>query len=518
MLRVKAAGRAFDTRGDEVIAWIERHCVLTDSVWIGQPFRVMAWQKRLLYEMFEVDPATGRRRYRTVLAGVGRKNAKSELAAAVALYLAFGAGDPSAKVYLAAASEEQADVVFDKARRMVDMSDTLRAEVDAPLGTRVSQPRLALRANPYQFIQRLSAKGSTKHGLNPSAVILDELHVWGVGAADELYQALTTAMAARPEGLIFAITTAGADLDRSRCGALYQLGKRLEAREVDDPTFLFRWWEAPDGCALDDVAAWHAANPSLGIIADEAFYRGELLRVPEADFRRLYLNQWIDYGATPWVQPAQIKACRVAPFELRDGVPTWTGIDIGETNDPAAVDAGQWWTGERPCGHVGDPCLYLRARVWERPRGAGGKLIEGWEVPQAEVKEHIRHLNHDHRVLTNVFDPWHSKLMRQDLEGEGITCEEIWQTGARRSGASATLYDLIIQERLHYCDDVFERHIVNATTVPTGKDGGYYLAKRHRGRSMDAAMAAVNVVYGTMHAPSQPEARPPLLVFGSEDD
>lgn len=500
-MRCRSGGREFVTRGDEVCEWIEANCVLTDSVWIGQPFRIMPWQRKLLYELFEVG-ADGRRRYRMALVGVGRKNAKSELAAALALYLAFGCGDDSAAVYCAAASEEQADVVFEKARRMCELSETLEDLVDVPVGKRVSQPRLSLRGNPYQFVQRLSAKGKTKHGLNPSAVILDELHVWGVGEGEELYEAMTTAMAARPEGLIFAITTAGSDLEQSRCGALYQLGKRLAAGEVMDETFFFRWWEAPEGCALDDPDAWRAANPSLGLIAGEDFYRGELVRIPEAHFRRLYLNQWVDYGDSPWVTREQIQPCRVPEFELRPGQAAWVGVDLSETRDSTAVVAGQWWEGERPCGHEGEPCLYIRARTWEPPRGADGKPVDGWEVPQAAVKQYIRDLNATLDVRTNVFDPWHSKLMRQDLGNEGMTVEEIWQTGARRSGASAGLYDLILQRRIHYCDDLVERHVLASTVRETGTDGGYYLAKRRKGRVMDAAMALVNVVYGTMFAPA----------------
>ncbi|MCA9846149.1 MAG: hypothetical protein KC491_15975, partial [Dehalococcoidia bacterium] len=129
------------------------------------------------------------------------------------------------------------------------------------------------------------------------------------------------------------------------------------------------------------------------------------------------------------------------------------------------------------------------------------------EVPQAEIRQYLRDMAWALDVTTNVFDPWHSRLMAQDLRAEGLVTEEIWQTGARRSGASASLFDLIIQQRLHYCDDVFERHVMNATTRPSGTDGGYYLAKRRAGRVMDAAMAAVNVVYGTAHAPEAPAKR-----------
>ena len=509
-VRDPATGRVFATTGDEVCAWIEANCVFTDGVWLGQPFRLIDWQRRLLWELFECNPVTRQRRYRTALVGLPRKQGKSEVAAAIGLCLAFGEGDPSAKVYCAAASEDQADVVYDKARRMVEMGP-LAETVTVPAGTRVSQPKLHLTANPYQFVQRLSSKGATKHGLNPAAVILDELHVWSTGQADELYQALTTAMAARPNGLILAITTAGSDLEVSRCGALYTLGRKLQSGEVDDPSFFFRWWSAPEGCALDDEAAIAAANPSLGTIVDMEFYRSERHRVPEGDFRRLYLNQWIDYGAAPWVTGEQVEACSRPLFDLDAHAPAWVGIDLSESRDATGVAWGQWRDPGPDCGHEGQ-CLMVRARAWERPLGPSGQPLDGWEVPQAEVREHLLGLNAGMTVVTNVFDPWHSKLMQQDLAAQGIGCEVIWQSGQRRAGASAALYDLIAAERLHWCDEVVGRHLLAATTVPAGRDGGYYLAKRREGRVMDVAMALVNVVYGTAWAPAPVESSVVLYV------
>ena len=66
------------------------------------------------------------------------------------------------------------------------------------------------------------------------------------------------------------------------------------------------------------------------------------------------------------------------------------------------------------------------------------------------------YLTHGHagrvgaRRADHVFDPWRSRLMAQDLRATGLKTEEIWQTGARRGGASASPFDLIIQQRLHY--------------------------------------------------------------------
>lgn len=213
---VRLNGRKFLTSGDDVIAFVEEHCRFTNGRWTGAPFVLLSWQKTLLYEMFEVDPTTRLRRYRRALIGTPRKQGKTEFAGALALYLAFGDGESSAEVYCAAASEEQADRVFNAAKRMVELSPTLSQAVQ----TQVS--RLSATEDPYSYIQRLTASGRTKHGLHIHGVVLDELHAWGVGEQDELWAALTTGMAARRQPMQIAITTAGTDLEGSRCGELRQ--------------------------------------------------------------------------------------------------------------------------------------------------------------------------------------------------------------------------------------------------------------------------------------------------------
>lgn len=522
--QVKLGRRTFWSMGGNVIRFIEEYCVFTNARWTGQPFVLQAWQKRMLWELFEVSAKTGKRRYRRALIGLPRKQGKTELAAAIGLYLMLADGEKSAQLYCAAGNEEQADLVFEAAKRMCSIDGAPLAKM-----VKVEAKRLTSLADPYSYFERLSSKGATKHGLNPHGVIFDELHVWGVGQHEELWDALTTGSGARDQPLQIAITTAGQDLETSRCGGLYQHGRAMEAGTEEDDSFFFRWWEAPEGCDFRDAAAWRTAMPNFGVTVNEEFLKGELAgtniganqrqgAITESAFRRLYLNQWVEYGAAPWVTREQIEACRLPAFELRQSVPTWVGVDLSETRDATAVVAGQLWEGDdRPCGHDGEGCLYIKVRTWEPPRDEHGKIVESWRVPQGEVKQYVRDLNAELSVLTNIFDPWHSRLMQQDLQGEGLVCEEIWQTGARRAGASAHLYDRIEQKRLHFCDDVFERHVMNATVRASGSDGGYYLAKRRAGKPMDAAMATVNVVYGLMFAPVETQAdEVEFFVFGSE--
>lgn len=489
---VRIDGREMLTQGPKVIRFIETACRLTNGRWTGDRFVLLPWQKKLLCELFEVDPRTMRRIYRRALIGLPRKSGKTELLAAILLYLMLADGEKSAAVYCAAASEEQADMVFDAMKRMCELEGAPLAELVA-----VAVSRLTKKTDPYSFAQRLTSKGRTKHGLNPFAVGLDELHAWGSGEGDELWAALNTGSAARLEPMQIAITTAGLDLEESRCGQMYLLGRAIERGEVDHGGFFFRWWQAPDGMNYRDPDYPKAASPSYGHTTTEGFYEGELSAVPESVFRRLYGNEWVDYGDSPWVTREQLAPCRVPAFVHEYQAATWVGVDLSRSEDSTAVAWGQWIK-DGPCGHTGEPCLYVKVRTWERPRLPDGKFDTSWEVPLPEVRQFIRDLNAEFSVAVNVFDPYGSQLMKLDLEAEGILCELLHQQGLKRSSAATGMYDLIVAERFHFDEDTLQAHILNATIKATGDDG-YYLQKRRKGKIMDAAQAASHVVYGTIY-------------------
>lgn len=542
--KVVVDGRVFWSEGPRVIDWIEASCIFTEGEWAGQPFRMMSWQKRLIVELFELEWRAIRgawrwvRRFRRALIGLPRKSGKSEMAAAIALYLVYGDGEPTAKVYIAAAAEDQAEVTYAKVKTMCGFQGD---DWEAPLEGEflIEQRRVTLIADPNCYIERLTSRGSTKHGLTPHGVILDELHAWLRGEKDELWAALTTGSMSRTQPLQIAITTAGMDLDDSRCGDLYKLGRRIERGEVEAGGFFFRWWQAPElQCVIckeylfdtqvcphhqaqrvektdyRDPEMWRMASPSYGETVSDGAYADELSSTTESIFRRLYLNQWVDFAEAPWLGPGMWQACEVTGIKPRAGEVSYTGVDLSESRDSTAVLLGQPWEGEdRPCGHTsathGPYCIGMWARIWEPPVDDFGRDVPDYEIPQDEVKGHIREKNGEYSVLSNVFDPWHSKLIRQDLAAEGMVVEEIWQTGQRRSGATAMLYDLIRQGRLHHDGDpVLARHVSNAGVKPVSS-GGYYLGKRKNGKPMDGAMAMVNVVYGLTWAKAPEKKKAP---------
>lgn len=563
-------GRWCWTEGLFVADWIEENCAFTNARWAGRPFALIPWQRMWLAELFEIDQETGLRVYRRALAGLPRKSGKSEIAAAVALYLADpeGDGEPRAKVIVAAAAEDQADFVFGAARAMVEFDrrcwqgdeyrylvatdavcpvheDTWCLE-PAPLHERFayresrSNQFLVSKLDRHCLVQRVTSKGNTKHGGNIHGLILDELHAWPIGQHDELYAALTTGSGARLQPLQIAITTAGADLDKSRCGLLFLVGRRIERGEIPHGGFLFRWWGAPDYqcpkcgryivwdgepnpyCAdhpgvelertpIDDPEIWRRSSPSFGYIVREDFYELELTTMTEAEFRRLYLNQWITVGEIPWLRPGTFEALKLpAIVELEAGPPSYVGIDMSTRNDATAVNLGQVWEGaERPCGihDASDPpCLFVRARIWERPPGD-----RDWQVDEQQVVDYLLELNRDFApVWSNVFDPWGSKGPQQQLQKQGLNVAEIWVSGARRAQATVTLTSVINRGLVHWDDSSspsFARHVASASTQPmSGGQEGYYLVKSQPGVRIDAAMSMVHIEYGIIWAKTPEDA------------
>ena len=154
-------------KADRAVAFIEnlKH---TKGKWDNKWFFLLPWQEQIVRDIFGIVDADGNRQFRTAYIEIGKKNGKSELAAAIALYLLYADGEPSAEVYGAAADRSQAGIVFDVANRMVQKTPALLKRSKIMAATK----RIVNYTNAG-FYQVLSAEVGTKHGLNVSGLVLD---------------------------------------------------------------------------------------------------------------------------------------------------------------------------------------------------------------------------------------------------------------------------------------------------------------------------------------------------------
>lgn len=161
---------------------------------------VFGWKRR-------VD---GTRRFRMAYTEVARKNGKSALLAAVALYLFAADAEAGAEVYSLATTHDQAAIVAGVAKQM-----TLRdREFREAFGIEVRAHFLWIDSSA-STLRAMSADGGVLDGLNVHGGIIDELHAH---KTREVWDVIETATGSRQQPLVWAITTAGSN----RAGICYE--------------------------------------------------------------------------------------------------------------------------------------------------------------------------------------------------------------------------------------------------------------------------------------------------------
>lgn len=461
------------SRGRRVIDFIEQNCVLTNGEWIGRPFVLLPWQKRLIMELFEVR-ADGRRRYRWAYVQVSKKNGKTELAAALALYFLIADGEASPLVVCAAASDEQADLVFGAAKRMCELSPTLS------LITERFEKEILVPSIPGAKLKRVAAATGTNDGQNIHAVICDELHEWLGPKGEQVWNVLTNGTGARKQPMVLQITTAGWDKD-TICGRQYDLATSIARGEVRDERYYSFIVEAPDAAPIDDPETWRQANPSFGVTIEEDFFRDQLPpRKKESVFRRYFLDQWVQ-AEDFWLPAGAWDACRDAGRELDRRWPIAVGIDMGLVNDYTAVLVAQL----QPDGHV-----VIRPKFWGNPYPPNHPAHDKWRVDIAAVEQYLLDLrkaypqpaavdDRGRRLAGPVYcyDHWMFEESAQRLGDEGLAMVDVPQNPTRLVPAAKKLYDLVISRELHHDGDpIMAEHVRNVVAKPRG-ERGWWLEK-----------------------------------------
>jgi phage terminase large subunit-like protein len=270
-----------------------------------QPFNLRRWQQRIIRRLFSTRP-DGLRLYRTCLLMLPRKNGKTELVAAIAIYCLLFDHEIGGEIYCAAADKSQAAKVFLAIVVMIEADSELLAQVEIIR----SQLRIVHRASG-SFCRAISAEAYTAHSFNASVVIYDELHV---APNRDLWDVLATSQGARAQPLMIAISTAGFDR-HSILWELYAHAQRVLENPALDPTFLPILFEAPIDADWTDERVWHQANPALGDFRSleemrTMAARAKAIPAQENTFKRLYLNMWTEQ-ADRWIPLAAWDACAV---------------------------------------------------------------------------------------------------------------------------------------------------------------------------------------------------------------
>lgn len=460
----------------------------------GQPFTLLDWERQIVRDVYGTVRADGTRQYKTAYVEVPKKNGKSELAAGAGLFHTFADGEINGEVYGCAADRAQASLVFDVAVDMVDQLPALKARTKL----QASHKRMTDKVTGT-FYQVLSAEAFTKHGLNVSACIFDELHAQ---PNRELWDVMTFGAGdARRQPIWWVITTAGDDPDRLSVGwEQHEYAARILAGDIEDPT----WYPVIYGYQGDDIyneANWALANPSLGhtITIDsvrEAAAKAKAKPADERLFRWLRLNQWITTKLTTWL-----------PLNLFDStVGTWTraeqmgrkcfvGIDLSSTTDLTAISVVFPPQGEQLDWRVFWEAFIPRAGMEERVRKdhvpydkwakAGWITVtDGDVVDYTVVKTKLLEIAKFFEVQEIDADRAFATMLIQELEKEHLTCVDIPQTFMTLTNPLNETERLLKEKKLtHEASPVARWCFGNASIAKNG-NGQIKLVKEHKGKSV----------------------------------
>ena len=442
----------------KVKRFIEQFCTYSKGEWGGQPFKLLSWQyDELIAPLFGTLNKNGLRQYRICYCEIPKKNGKSELCAAIGLYMLTNDDEDGAEVYLAAADREQASIVYAAAATMVSNNTTLSKHIDR----RDSRKRL-IYGKKNSYMQVLSSESYSKHGISPSAVIIDEIHAH---PNDELYTVLTAGTDyARRQQVVLVITTAGIYNKNTIWWRLRSKAQQIKAGIIQDKRFLPVLYLAdPEKEDPADEALWERVNPSLGQIftLDKIRQDYNEARQDPIDFQnflRFRLNIPIKQ-VSRWMPMDDWDKCGgMVDLKALEGKTCYGGLDMSTKVDltalcmvfPPQFELEKWTVLMK--FYCPEDSIMQRSRsdrvhydVWEK---------EGWltstpgnVIDEGFIEKDIIELSERYNVGAIGYDPWGATGISTRLFNDhGITMVEMRQ-GAKTLSEPAK--DILVKVKRH---------------------------------------------------------------------
>lgn len=405
------------TRGQRVIAFIEKYCIVPEGDLIGQTIILIPEQRKFILAIYD-NPAGTQRAYLSM----ARKNAKT---ATIACILLAHIDGPEAKlnsrIISGAMSKDQAAEVYNYASKMVMMSDTLSSRIRiVPSGKRLYG--LALNVE-YQAI---SADAVTAHGKSPILAILDEIGQIK-GPSSTFVDAIITSQGAYNDAMLFAISTqASNDAD------MFSIWLD-DAALSQDKRIISHVYTAEKDCDVLDRKAWAAANPALGkflSISKMEAAADLAARMPsfEPTFRNLHLNQRVEMMAPFVSRQIWLKNSEIPDDSAFLEGQVFAALDLSGKTDLTSLTLvtfrekwhvkSYFWT---PAEGLAERAKRDRAPydVWEKQGFL--RAIPGKSINYEAVARDIADITQDMNIVSMAFDRWRIDIIKKEFEDIGLT-------------------------------------------------------------------------------------------------
>lgn len=464
----------------------------------GQPIHLELWQCFRIGSVFGwVHKETGLRRFFEAYHQVPRKNGKSTEAAGVGVELLTIDGEQGAEVYSAATKKDQARIIFDEAKRMVNASSHIKRHIN------IYQTNMSMPMSNSKF-EPLSSDANSLDGLNIHGGIIDELHAH---KTRDVYDVLVTATGARKQPLIWIVTTAGFNTN-GICYEKYEYSVKVLKGVIEDDRFFCYIAQADENDDPFDENTWIKANPNIGVscsLEDLRTKAKQAKEIPAAltNFMVKHLNMWVN-AETAWMNMQKYKECEEAnsDFDINqlEGERCFCGVDLSATTDITSVnlefplhDGRYAWINH--CFLPEDGILEKERRdkvpytAWAREGYI--TLTPGPTIDYEWIQSYIMEMGKKYQIQEIDYDPWNSTQFANNLMNEGFECVEIRQGFKTLSEPIKDVEKLILEKRLITFNNPVLRFAISNAVPSLDPAGNIKLDKSKASKRIDPIIAGV---------------------------
>lgn len=494
------SGFYFDERAADHVF---RFCGMLKHIegqWGGTEFVLEPFQKFILGSIFGwKHKNSGTRRYREAYLEVPRKNGKSFLCSAVALYAMVADGEQGAQVYTVATKREQAGIVWSAAQKMIKANRHLRAIL--------TSRQFEIRGDINNSVFRALPSDSKKlDGLNVHVVIADEVHAWG---NSHLYSVIKDSMGARKQPLILVITTAGQVPE----GICYELrGHIVNTLASGDANYddgFFGYISTIDeGDAWDDPVAWRKANPMLGVITPMERFAAEAnqaSKIPsrKIEFQNVRLNQWIN-SKSKWLDVERWRELAVGGELELEGCECYVGLDLSQKIDMTAMVlvfpdingkmhvVPRFYLPEKTIDKVNKQSINYYRHWADR-----GYLIAtpGVSISLDYIFTDLAQVAERYRVLGVAIDKWMADGLYREIESHGVRVEKVDQWPKTLSEPCKDLERRVLDGSISHDGNPIMSWNINNVVIKVDANGNIKPDKEKSVDKIDGVSALVTAMY-----------------------
>jgi phage terminase large subunit-like protein len=490
--------------------------------WSGKPFELLPFQEWEIvrpifgWKVAKCEPhpfsqlCTQPRLYRTAYIEGPKKFGKTTLAAGISGYMAFSDGENGAECFVYAADKDQARIAFEA----ISYGISYKGSPYEKKGIQVLKSSIE-NQRTKSFIKVMTSTANTKHGPSAAFVLIDELHAH---KSRELWDVVSTGVAARRQPLVMATTTAGWDRN-SICWEKREYTRQVAERIFEDKNFFGVIWSVPEDADWTKKETWYQAHPALGVTVKEDFYAQKAREAQQSPaftnaFRQLHLSQWTN------------QAVRVIPLEAwdrNDAKPNvellkssralcYGGLDLSSTTDLSALTLVFPGKDDEPTDLLVKywmPAENLRERSL-RDRVPYQQWVDqgfitatpGDVIDYDFIQSEILQAKNDYDLREISYDPWNAVQLVLQLQKERIKMVPMRQGFQSISPPLKELLRMILQTQLRHGGNPVLRWNADSCAAVTDAAENIKLDKVRSSARIDGMVATVMALDAMLRHPS----------------